>query len=403
MKLDTRSLALVIADAVDLVGVDDLAHGKRVGIMARECARILGYGNAVGGMLFEAGLIHDCGVSSTKTHRILVTELDWSGAQEHCELGHRLIRSFAPLAHLAPILHYHHTHWKDIPRLDIAPDIARHANLIYLVDRVDMLTAPYYAENQQLFHADEIRERIAQFSGDFFSPELVEAFLAASRAEAFWLLLTPANIATSLQNHGPSAGALGLRDLRDFAAIIAHIVDAKSHFTVEHSQGVARLARYLAELMGLPGESCEKIEIAALLHDIGKLQIPDEILEKPSTLNPAERAMMKSHSFVTQQILMQIEGIEDIARWASYHHESLDGGGYPFRLRGDEISMEARIIRVADVFQAMAQNRPYRASTPPADILALLRKMQAAGQIDGKIVDLVDANLAHCHRIALRP
>ncbi len=403
MSINTRRLALAIANAVDLVGVDDTAHGKRVGIMARECASVLDFPQAVCDRLFEAGLIHDCGVSSTQVHRTLVTELDWEGAQAHCDLGARLVAGFGPMADLAPIVQFHHTHWDELPD-SLDPTLALHANLIYLVDRVDMLAAAYLRGNQQLLHAEEIRSRIAFFSGSFFAPELVDSFLEASFPEAFWMLLTPDNISQYVNEMGDEDGLeiIDLNQLKQFAAIIAHIVDAKSHFTVEHSEGVARLSRYLAERLGLGAERCDKIEIAGLMHDIGKLQIPDEILEKPDILSPSERTLMKSHSFVTLQILKQIDGMDDIAQWASYHHESINGTGYPFHLEGDELSIEARIIRVADIYQAMAQLRPYRLQpTSPGTILNILKAMVREGQIDGRVVDLVAEDLALCHEAAV--
>jgi putative nucleotidyltransferase with HDIG domain len=120
--------------------------------------------------------------------------------------------------------------------------------------------------------------------------------------------------------------------LKQLATLFSCIVDAKSPFTAHHSLGVAGLSRWLAEKMGLPTARCEQLEIAALLHDLGKLRVPDEILEKPAGLNPHERSLINAHSFETYQILRHIHGFEEIACWAAYHHEEPDGHGYPFHL-----------------------------------------------------------------------
>jgi HD-GYP domain-containing protein (c-di-GMP phosphodiesterase class II) len=402
MTVSARRLALAINYAADLVGVSDLHHGKRVAVMARECGRRLGYGEATLDSLFDAGLLHDCGVSSTEAHRHLVSELDWADSSIHCRQGYELLRDFRPLAHLAPILLHHHTHWQDLQREAIDSDTALHANLIYLADRVDMLANPYYAEGLQLSHAEEIRARINRYAGEFFAPRLMRAFLDASATEAFWLTLSPEATVEYLHEMSMNGadGHLNLSELKEFAGIIAHIVDAKSSFTAEHSQGVARLARRLGQLAGLPEMQCDKLEIAGMLHDIGKLQIPDDYLEKNAKLNAGEFAVMKSHSFVTWRMLKHVEGIGEIAQWAAYHHECLDGGGYPFHLQAGEIPFEARILKVADVYQAMAQRRPYRNPTPPVEILALLRSMAKNRAVDEEIVAIVAAHLQICHAAA---
>lgn len=402
MLVTIRQMVLTLSRAVDLVGVTDVFHGRRVGIMAAECAKSLGWNTATQHLLFDAGLLHDCGVSSTREHHIIINELDWEGANLHCEVGYELLRNFAPLAHLAPLIRYHHTHWAAMAGLQIDPLAASHANLIHLVDRVDALATQYYRDESLLLHVGEIRDLIHRYRGQLFSPELVDAFLEASMPEAFWLQLDPAYIPQYINEMGrfSETRASTLAELKQFAFLIAHIVDAKSHFTAEHSLGVARLSRFLGQLAGFSGEHLEKLEIAALLHDIGKLQIPDDILESHTSLPPAEFAIMKKHSFASYQILRQVGGFEELALWAAQHHESPDGSGYPFHLKGDAISIEARIIKIADIYQALAQQRPYRKPTAAIEILSLLRKMQADSEVDGALIDKLALHLEECHSVA---
>lgn len=403
MKIDIRHMVLTISNAVDLVGVSDVFHGRRVGMMAVECAKTLGWDSATQLMMFEAGLLHDCGVSSTREHHSLIQEFEWEGDHAHCEAGQALLQDFAPLAHLAPIVRYHHTRWEDMAQLGLDPMVVTQANLIHLVDRVDAWASPHYQDDSLLLHLADIRELVNGHRHSMFSEDLVEAFLAASAPEAFWLQLDPAYIPQYVDDmEGRLAPRCGtLQDLKQFAFLIAKIVDSKSHFTAQHSLGVARLAKFLAQLCGMSGEHLDKLEIAALMHDIGKLQVPDDILEKPGPYSPFERAVMKKHSFATYQILRRVEGFEELALWAAQHHESLNGGGYPFHLQAREIPLEARIIRVADVFQALAQRRPYREPMPVPEILGWLRKMQADHEVDGVIVDLVAQHQDKCHAVAL--
>ncbi len=400
-----RQVVFALSDALDLVGVDDVAHGKRVGIMCAHCASVLGWSEAQQTLMFDLGMLHDIGVSSTQTHQHLLQEFDWPDSQAHAELGARLLGEFPPLAHLAEPIRYHHTRWdllqQSVPgRLSLQQ--ALQANMVYLTDRVDTFAAPFYGRHlfDQIPH---IQQRVRSVSGTYFAPELVEAFVEASRTEVFWLMLEPRAIQLFLQDQlgrGDNP-PVGMRELRVLASIFSRIVDAKSEFTATHSLGVARLARFLADKMGLDTEHCDKLEVAGLLHDLGKLRVPDEILNKPGKLDAHERQIMNTHSFETYQILRKIDGFEEIALWAAYHHEEPGGSGYPFHVPEDKLSLEARILRVADIFQAMAQTRPYRSGMDAVQIQAFLLDLVRQGKLDAGVVDVVVAHMPACMAAAL--
>ena len=390
-----------LSDALDLVGVDEVFHGKRVGFMALQCGRALGLGEPELDDLFHAGLLHDCAVSSTTLHRRLINELDWEGADFHCVRGGELLASFAPLAHLAPVIRHHHTHWEAFSALELPETTAQLANLVYLTDRVDALAIPHY-ERDLLLARHTIREMIWRLSGSFFAPDLATLFMDLSTSEAFWLSLEARHLIRFVYERERESRLVPISfpGLRQLALLFARVVDAKSPYTMEHSLGTARLARLLAEWSGLPVETCEKIEIAGLLHDLGKLQVPDEILEKPGPLTAEERAMIQRHSFETYQILRGIGGLEDIAVWAAYHHETLDGQGYPFHRGGAELTLEMRIIAVADVFQALAQQRPYRQPLSPVRVLEMLRAFVRQNRLDGAVVERIGEDLESSWRAA---
>ncbi|MCF5763429.1 HD domain-containing protein [Aeromonas veronii] len=396
LPVDLRQVVYALSASLDLVGIGDVAHGKRVGIMAAECSRFLGMSEAERRLLFELGVLHDIGVSSTITHHHLVSEFDWESSQRHCEVGYQLLKDFRLLAPLALPIRYHHTHWyllRDMVAVD--RKVARQANLIFLVDRCDALAAPYYADGSLLMHTAEIRERLAACSGEFFAPELVDAFLKASRSEAFWLQLEARAIndymLDMLQKREPCITNNG--ELKVLARIFSGIVDAKSPFTMTHSLGVSRLSRALAEQMGVSAMHCDMLEIAGLLHDLGKLRVPDEILDKPASLTQEERAVINTHSFETYQILRHIDGFEEIACWAAYHHEEPDGEGYPFHLPASAMALEARILRVADIFQAMVQDRPYRRGLSAHDALTFMQQLADQGRVDPVVVAVLEDHL----------
>lgn len=401
MQVDLWQLVYTLSDALDLVGVDDRYHGKRVAVMATTIGEELGWDRPALETVFFGGLLHDCGVSSTKVHRQLVTELDWSEAGVHCERGEELLGDFTPLAHLAPLVRYHHTHWNDLLQIDSPQQTTLLSNLIYLADRVDALAIKHYGQDL-LLKRNRIRGTIGRYRDTYFSGELVDAFLSVSVKESFWLRLEPNHIKTSAMTWMPKPALRELEsaDIRQLASIFAVIVDAKSPFTAEHSIGVAHLSRWLAECAQLSPDTCNQLEIAGMLHDLGKLMVPDEILEKPGELDSPEKAVIRQHSFETYQILQQIPGFEEISGWAAYHHEALNGRGYPFHLGKDDLGIEARIVAASDVFQAMAQKRPYRPSLSRKKILKKMKYRVKTGRLDGDLVGLVESNLDSCWEAA---
>lgn len=389
--IDLRQVVFALADTLDLVGVDETAHGKRVGYMAFKYAEAMQWDKSDRERLFQIGLLHDCGVSSTVVHKHLVDELLWEHADVHAELGAQLLDSYSHFRGYAPAVRYHHHPWRAlVEERDLPAGVARDANLIFMVDRVDALAAPHYGKDL-LMQRPEILASIERRAGELFSPELVENFLDVSASEAFWMMLEPPHLQRFLKDMESSMTPqpVSFSDLKQLAHMFATIVDAKSRFTFEHSLGVARLARYLGEIEGLSGDRCDRIEVAGLLHDLGKLRVPDEVLDKPGRLDYEGLLSMRHHSFETYQILRAIDGMEDIAYWAAYHHEKPNGKGYPFHCSGSELSLEARIIAVADVFQALAQDRPYRQAMQLPDILALLRRMANEDWLDGRLVERV--------------
>lgn len=404
INADLRQVIYALSDALDLVGVDDVAHGKRVAVMAAECAKALCWSPEEVHFLFDLGLMHDIGVSNTVTHQQLIDVFDWAGSQAHALRGYELLHEFAPLASMALPIKYHHTRWDVLQAEGVAHDVALQANLILLVDRVDAMAAPHYANGRVLQQRTAaIRQEIIQREGSYFAPELVRAFLTASADEIFWSRLEqPERLAEYLRvmeaNYLPHQS--NTAELRQLADIFALIVDAKSAFTASHSRGVAHVARRMAEYLGVSKVQCDKLEIAGLLHDLGKLRIPDAILDKPGPLNHEERLVMNTHSLETQHILRNIQGFEEICLWATYHHEEPGGHGYPFGLDGDTLPLEAQILRAADIFQAMVQDRPYRRGLSRDAVAEFMLNLQAEGRLSAHISDLLHAHLDELLQLA---
>lgn len=391
-----------LSDALDLVGVTHIHHGKRVAYMAVEFGKYLGWPRSRLDDLFQAAILHDCGVSRTTVHAKLA-QFEWEQEGEHCRIGAGLLASSPLLHHLSPIVLHHHTHWSKLKDADLPTDVKLAANCIYMADRVDILMLRYVADQVDiLLGKEEIRKKVAEKCGEWFCRELVEAFMEVSRSEAFWFSLEANHVNSylSVWTSETASRNMTFDELRSIAHIFSCIVDAKSPFTREHSDRVAALARKIGELFGLPERNCEMLELAGLLHDIGKLRVPDELLDKPGRFNEVEKVTVRRHSFDTYNILRNIKGFEQVTLWASQHHERLDGSGYPFRAKPLDLSLEARIIETVDVFQALAQRRPYRDSLEPGKIMDILLQESEKGRLDPEVVKKVGTHIQECWLIA---
>jgi HD-GYP domain-containing protein (c-di-GMP phosphodiesterase class II) len=395
-QVDIRQVIHAFSDALDLVGIDEVQHGKRVAFMAWKCCKAMQFAPLEIEKVYHASLLHDCGVSSTQVHRNLVTELDWNDSQKHCIVGEQRLNRCRVLGDLSLIIRYHHTHWQDIPS-ELDPDIALISNLIFLTDRVDALIfqnggIDILQKRQIIF------DTIKKYQGVFFEARLADTFLDIAQCEVFWLMLDSQHLSRFIMEMEQKSKPQNVdkKTFLEIAIIFAEIVDAKSPFTVEHSLGVARLAKFIGSLVGLSDDTQDMLEVAGLLHDLGKLNVPDEILEKPGPLTEEERMVMMRHSFESYQILSRISGFVQISQWAAFHHEALTGTGYPFHKDKNGLSVEARIIAVADVFQALSQNRPYRDSLPLEKIFVILDEMVTNGTLDHQLVALTKTNSEQC-------
>lgn len=402
LKIDLHNTVSALSSALDLVGIDEVKHGKRVAIMAKNVALELGWHKPDCLTLMHAGMLHDCGVSRLREYRHLSETLEWAGAEAHCLRGEAYLRACPPLAHLAADIRYHHTLWENLAGLPLDEATRLRANLIYLADRIDMLQLPFIGSERILLESPAIISYAKKQAGRMFAPELVDAFTRAADEEAFWLSMDPEYLDEELAEFSSpqTEVTLSLDELRALALLFSRIVDAKSHYTEEHSERVAKVARHLAGHLGKTGTELDLIEIAGLLHDIGKLRVDEAIIEKPGKLTEREYACIRRHSYDTYRILRRVFGDTPIPVWAGYHHENLLGKGYPFRRVPKEIDLEARIVSVADVFQALAQHRSYRGRMAQDEIIAHLKERVAQGTLDGEVVSVLIGQADECYRLA---
>lgn len=225
---------------------------------------------------------------------------------------------------------------------------------------------------------DRALEMATQRRGRWFDPELVDCLQAIS-SPALWASLETSDLNAMVAAAEPAERAIEATDARldQIATAFAWVIDAKSSFTFEHSDRVSAIAIGMARHMGFSETGQTRLRRAALLHDIGKLAVPNAILDKPGQLTPAEWAIVKQHPEHTLNVLRRVPIFDELAEDAANHHERLDGRGYFRGLSGGQLSPTARVLAVADVADALMSARPYRAAVPVEDVLALVRKGRA--------------------------
>jgi len=374
-------LVATFSKALDLSDLRILNHSERVAYIVLKLAATLGLTEAEKGDAVLAALVHDIGISSThwrvESHSLRPPKALIS---EHCIAGGQLLRKVKALAHLADIVICHHDLWDETARTPVA------SRLIHLADRIEVQINP---DRYILGQVDSVKEQIKQLSSDFW-PTAYEAFAEISHSESFWLDLSTGHYQEELADFiGKADAGAEQPDLQEIAGLFATVIDRKSPFTSRHSHGVAETARWLATAAGLNPEQVKDMQIAGLLHDLGKLAVPDLILEFPGRLSPEQMLVIKQHTYHTYHLLDVLSDHPHIKEWAAFHHERLNGTGYPFRLDASQLSLGARIMAVADIFQALHEDRPYRKGLSLSEITPIMTKMADNNEIDPDLTDLL--------------
>ncbi|MGE5468822.1 MAG: HD domain-containing phosphohydrolase [Ignavibacteria bacterium] len=402
MKQDThvslKQFVFSLSQALDLINPAMADHHKRVAYIALRVAEASGFTGRTKEDVVVAAALHDIGgLSGQRLGGLRAPDLKVRTAH----VGYQLLQKFKPFRVPANIVRFQHVAWAhgdngeiDGKTVPMGSHIVHLANLVNsLVDR----TRPMLAQ------ADDLCDALMDRRGHVLVPDFVDAFLKVSGNEAFWLDLNAPNLLQLMSARTPfSSIELDIDGLQDFAELLAQLIDFRSRFTATHSSGVAASAATLAQLFGFPEADCRRVQVAGYLHDLGKLAIPTELLEKQGKLTDAEWQTVRTHPYYTYQILASIEGLSDIACWSGMHHERLRGTGYPFRASHAEIPLEARILTVADVFTALTEDRPYRDGLDQRAVLGIIEEMVERFEVDRKVYQVLKNNyeVVDCSRVA---
>jgi HD-GYP domain-containing protein (c-di-GMP phosphodiesterase class II) len=383
-------LVLCISQAVDLVSPLVADHHKRVAYIAYNLGIEMQKSNQDLRELMIAGALHDVGGLSRR-ERLDALKFEDEDPQGHSELGYSLLNSFSPFSRIANFIRYHHVPWKHGTGSHYdQQEVPESSHLLHLADRISVLIDPGI---EILAQVPAIREKIIGQSGEMFVPAQVEAFRHLAEKEYFWFDA----VSSSLFNQIDPAldwelVELAKDDFFGITTLFSRIIDFRSPYTATHSSGVAASAEALAHFAGFTEEECQLMRAAGHLHDLGKLAVPVEVLEKPEKYTRQESDAVRIHAYYTNRILQPLSVMDLIRNWAASHHERINGSGYPFHLKGEELSLGARILAVADVFVAMAEVRPYREGMNLQDLRQIVQKMADENDLDPQIVAILQKN-----------
>ena len=387
--------ASCISEAIDLVFPALNNHHKEVAYISYSIAKEMNLSDDEIKDIVLASILHDIGAFTNEERlQVKLTLFNDSSCDHHCIEGYKLLKNFEPLFNAATIIKYHHAHYEE----------SRHEIPIgsYIVHLADRLSVVLDDNKEILAQIPEIMKKVKnnQFK---FHPDTLTALSRLEKLEFFWIE------ACSLQFYNVlpermrfTKKIIDLKTLRSFAKVVACIIDYRSRFTSTHSSGVAAVALELTTISGFSERECKMMEIAGFLHDIGKIAISNDILEKNGVLTYEEFNEMRKHTYYTYVVLNKVKGLEHISTWAAYHHEKLNGNGYPFHVKGENFSKLARIMAVSDIVTAITEDRPYRLGMKSEEAIKILTHMVEDGAIDKGIVEIVKENFSCINEVRVK-
>lgn len=403
MEIDIIGLLSAFSFALDCVEAELIHvtsnHGKRVAYMSVCMAEKMGVSDDALRDLAACALLHDnaltqyineefySDISNIDTLKVSSDDITPRQLGMHCIYGEKNLEKYPFKTGVKDVILYHHEEadgsgpfekkWTEVPLF---------ARIIHFSDMLDAFC------KAQKFDEDVFNKAvhfIEKNKDKRFDSEVTKMFFDAFDKDEF-SRLGDEHIEEYFWEKVPCEKSFySFNVLKDLADLFAKIIDYKSEFTSRHSLGVARTASKISEIMGYDKVICDKMYLAGTLHDVGKIAIGNEILEKPARLTDEEFAKMKNHAGYTYMILSKVDGFEEIRDIAAFHHERLDGSGYPFGKRADELTTLQRIMACADIYQALMEKRPYKDGMNHDKACEILKDMADKNWIDKNITEVI--------------
>ncbi len=373
----------------DLLGVTT-QHSNRVAYICLLIGKGFGFSESQLNDLVTCSLLHDNALTEYIQEEYgngidVIKNKNSIDLGSHCVIGEHNVKDFPFDEDVSGVILYHHENsdgsgpfgktWVDTPL---------YAQLIHIADKIDTeFDLSYITEKKY----ENILKYLNENKNTQFHEKCVEIFIDNIGYDEIFNMQN-VKIEMLLKEKLPIVyKEYSSEHIISFSNLFANIIDYKSEFTKNHSMGIAKKAAIMANYYGFNEETMVKLYFAGAVHDIGKLVVDRDILEKPDKLTEDEYIHIQNHAYYTYEILRKIKGLEDITSWASLHHEKLDGSGYPFGKTASQLGFKERLMGCLDIYQALTEARPYKDGYAHEKSIKIMLDMAERNLIDKHIVN----------------
>lgn len=394
MKIERNQLLSVLSEALDCVEKEVLGvadhHAKRVAYLCLKMGEHMGMSEEELSDLAVGALMHDNALNQYRNNYEKGAVKPGASGRDHCIAGEENLQLIPGCKAMRGFVLYHHENADGSgPFGKKEAEIPLGAQLVQIANVVD---SKFSLGKADRIIFEDIRNYISENENRLFGKQVSECFLDIFTRECF-AELSDENIEQLKLEVPPVWITLtkeGIDGIYSLADLFARIIDYKSPFTKNHSEGIAKKAEKMARYYQYDEETTAKLYLAGALHDIGKLLVDRDILEKPGRLEEQEYKHIQTHAYETFRLLSKVTGLKEVTEWASYHHEKLNGTGYPFGKKAEELNKQERLLACLDIYQALTEERPYKAGMTHAKAVSILKEMAGKQELDDAIVSDIE-------------
>lgn len=376
--VNSRQVYNIINRVMDIMSQELLDHGRIVSYIMYKMLQADGtYSKQEMTDYALLGLLHDIGTMKTGYRRSL-SKIETDDLWGHSIYGYLFLKYLSPLDDKAEIILYHHLDYNK--HKFIRSKYLKEASYLFLADKMDV----FMRENKETHMSSDYFQKNVNVS---FSEGALKLFYKAQEKYHITERLASGEYVNELERLFNRVD-YDDKAIREFLQMIVYSIDFRSQQTVLHALGTTTYAECIGKIMGLRGRELEELYYGALLHDIGKIAIPLEILEAPRRLTDQEMRIMKAHVLITERIL---DGTidENIFLISIRHHEKMDGSGYPRGIKADELTLAQQIMAVADVLSALRGKRSYKDEMPKEKIISIMTGDADKNKLSKEVTDVL--------------